>query len=197
MADSDTFAHFIRRIRAGDSEAARELLQQYEAAIRLEVRLRLRDSRLRRLFDSMDICQSVLGSFLVRAAAGQYDLDEPEQLLKLLVVMVRNKVAYHARRQQTKARDHRRNVAIAPDHWQVAAADPSPSEVVAGRELLHEFRQRLSEEERHLADLRAQGKGWAEIATELGGTAQGRRMQLTRAVERILRQLGLEQDSQE
>jgi len=43
MADGDSFAQFIRRIRAGDSQAARELLQQYEAAIRLEVRLRLRD----------------------------------------------------------------------------------------------------------------------------------------------------------
>ncbi len=197
MADGDSFAHFIQRIRAGDSQAARELLQQYEAAIRLEVRLRLRDSRLRRLFDSMDICQSVLGSFFVRAAAGQYDLDQPEQLLKLLVAMVRNKVAYHARRHQTQGRDHRRNVAIDPDQWQVAAHDPSPSQVVAGRELLHEFRQRLSEDERQLADLRAQGMGWADIAGELGGTAQARRVQLTRAVERVVRQLGLEEDSDE
>src|SRR5205085_2247872 len=101
MADGDSFAQFIRRIRAGDAQAAAQLLQQYEPAIRLEVRLRLRDSRLRRLFDSMDICQSVLGSFFLRAAAGQYDLDQPEQLLKLLVAMVRNKVAYHARRHQT------------------------------------------------------------------------------------------------
>src|SRR5579871_172313 len=137
MADAESFTHFIRRIRAGDAQAAAQLLREYESAIRLEVRLRLRDSRLRRLFDSMDICQSVLGSFFVRAAAGQYDLDQPEQLLKLLVAMVRNKVAYHARRHQAKSRDHRRNVTIAPDHWQVAAADPSPSEVVAGRELLH------------------------------------------------------------
>jgi RNA polymerase sigma-70 factor (ECF subfamily) len=193
MTDGDSFASFIRRIRAGDAEAAAQLLQQYESAIRLEVRLRLRDSRLRRLFDSMDICQSVLGSFFVRAAAGQYDLDQPDQLLKLLVSMVRNKVAYQARRHQAQSRDHRRNQAIDPDQWQVAAADPTPSQVVAGRELLQEFRLRLTEEERQLADLRAQGQGWAEIAAALGGTAQARRMQLTRAVERVAHQLGLDE----
>jgi RNA polymerase sigma factor (sigma-70 family) len=197
MAQEDSFAHFIRRIRAGDAQAAVQLLQEYESAIRLEVRLRLRDSRLRRLFDSMDICQSVLGSFFVRAAAGQYDLDQPEQLLKLLVAMVRNKVAYHARRHQAKSRDHRRNQAIDAAEWQVAASDPSPSQVVAGRELLQQFQQRLTEEERRLADLRANGCGWAEIAAELGGTAEARRKQLARAVERILAELGLDEDSHE
>ena len=42
---------------------------------------RLADARLGNLLDSMDICQSVLTSFFVRAAAGQYDLETPEQLL--------------------------------------------------------------------------------------------------------------------
>jgi RNA polymerase sigma factor (sigma-70 family) len=197
MAEGDSFAHFIRRIRAGDARAAAQLLQQYESAIRLEVRLRLRDSRLRRLFDSMDICQSVLGSFFVRAAAGQYDLDQPEQLLKLLVAMVRNKVAYHARRNRTRSRDYRRNQAIDPDQWQVAAADPSPSQVAAGRDLLQALRQRLTENERRLADLRAEGRDWADIAAQLGGTPQARRMQLVRAVERVVGELGLDEESHE
>ena len=54
--------------------------------VRFEARLRLTDPRLRRQYDSLDICQSVLASFFVRAAAGQYDLDRPEQLLKLLLL---------------------------------------------------------------------------------------------------------------
>src|SRR5439155_1221107 len=115
LRKGDSFAQFIRRIGTGDAQAAEQLIKEYESGIRLEVKLRLRDSRLRRLFDSMDICQSVLGSFFVRAAAEQYDLEQPEQLLKLLVAMVRNKVAYHARRHQAQSRDHRRNQAIDPD----------------------------------------------------------------------------------
>ena len=57
-----------------------------------ELRVRLVDTRLNRLLDSMDICQSVLASFFVRAALGQYELETPEQLLKLLATMTRNKL---------------------------------------------------------------------------------------------------------
>ena len=65
---TDDYADFIRRIRAGDAQAAEEVVRRFEREIRLEVRtcLRLRDARLRRVFDSMDVCQSVLGSFFVR-----------------------------------------------------------------------------------------------------------------------------------
>src|SRR6478736_1392899 len=91
--DQGTFADFLRRIRAGDQGAAAELVRQYEPAIRLEVRRRLNDPSLYPLFGSMDICQSVLASFFVRVAVGQYDLDHPGELLGLLVAMARNKLA--------------------------------------------------------------------------------------------------------
>ena len=56
-------------------------------------------------------------------------------------------------------------------------------------ELLEKFRRRLSEEEWELVDLRAQGYEWPEIAARLGGTAQARRKQFTRAVDRVGQQL--------
>jgi RNA polymerase sigma factor (sigma-70 family) len=193
MADDNTFIDFIRRIRTGDAEAARQLIQQYEPVVRLEVRMRLSDPRLGRVLDSMDICQSVMASFFVRAAGGQYDLDQPQDLVKLLVVMARNKVAFQARKQRAQRRDVRRTEAVTPEEFEAAAAGPSPSQVVAGKELLEQFQKRLSEEERQLADRRALGQGWAEIAAELGGTAQGRRKQLERAIARVSQQLGLEE----
>ncbi len=82
MSDDSSFQDLIRRVRSGDDDAAAELVRRYEPAIRRVVRLRLTDARLRRVFDSMDVCQSVLGSFFVRAAMGQYDLDNSDQLLK-------------------------------------------------------------------------------------------------------------------
>jgi RNA polymerase sigma factor (sigma-70 family) len=184
MLDQTAFADFIRRIRAGDAQAAAELVQQYEPVIRLEVKLRLSDPRLRRLFDSMDICQSVLASFFVRSALGHYDLEELGQLVKLLAGMARNKVAFQARHQRRLRRDHRRLEAVEHEQLEAAAVCPSPSRHVAARELLEAFRERLSTEERALADLRGQGHTWAEIAAELGGTPQARRKQLARAVER-------------
>ena len=95
-AAGGSFAEFVRRIRAGDATAAAELVRRYEPVVRLEVRVRLGDPRLRRAFDSMDVCQSVLASFFVRAAAGQYELGGPGDLVRLLVAMARRKLAFHS-----------------------------------------------------------------------------------------------------
>ena len=192
MTDESTFADFIRRIRAGNEQAATELVRRYESAVRIEVRMRLADSRLRRILDTMDICQSVLASFFVRAAAGQYDLEQPEQLVRLLVTIARNKVAYQARRRQAQRRDQRREVPVDRPGREPAGAEPSPSRVVSGRELLAELRRRLTPEELRVADLRAEGRPWAEIAAALGGTAQARRRQLARALDRVAAEVGLE-----
>ena len=55
---------------------------------------------------------------------------------------------------------------------------------------------RLDAEERQLADLRAQGVAWADIAAQLGGTPDGRRVQLNRAVARVSSALGLVEDDE-
>jgi DNA-directed RNA polymerase specialized sigma24 family protein len=104
MADELKFAEFMSRIRAGDDDAARELVRQYEPLIRREVLLRIRDDRLNRAFDSMDVSQSALASFFTRAVSGNYQLNRPEQLAKLLITMARNKLvscARSERRQRT------------------------------------------------------------------------------------------------
>jgi RNA polymerase sigma-70 factor (ECF subfamily) len=77
------------------------------------------------------------------------------------------------------------------------ATDPSPSRLAIGRELLDALQSRLSAEERRMADLRSAGREWAEIAAELGGTAQARRKQLARAVKRVSQELGLDGTSDE
>jgi RNA polymerase sigma-70 factor (ECF subfamily) len=190
MCEDVGFADFIRRIRAGDDRAARELVERYEPVIRREVRLRLRDERLSSRFDWTDICQSVLASFFVRAAAGQYDLEQPGELLRLLVIMTRNKLTQQVRRHRADRRDYRRLEAHKSAYLEErAAATPTPSRLVAGRELLEDVRRRLSEDERRLADLRAQGCEWAEIAATVGGTAEACRKQLARALDRVEEQL--------
>jgi len=190
MSESTAFPDFIRLIRAGDDQAARELVERYEPVIRCEVRLRLRDPRLYSRFDWTDICQSVMASFFVRAAAGQYDLEQPDQLLRLLVVMTRHKLANQQRRHRAEMRDCRRLAACDPAYLEGrSAAAPSLSRLVAGRELLAEVRRRFSEEERVLVDLRAEGCEWTEIAARLGGTPEARRKQLARAIDRVEQQL--------
>jgi RNA polymerase sigma-70 factor (ECF subfamily) len=192
VSGANAFRELIARVRAGDPAAAAELVRLYEPAIRRAARVRLVDTRLERLLDSMDICQAVFGSFFVRVAAGQYELDKPQQLVKLLVNMARNKLADEARKHAAERRDNRRVVEGGLEKIEVADRSASPSEHLTGQELLQEFRSRLSETERELADWRAQGQDWEEIAGAMGGKPEALRKRLTRAVERVSRELGLE-----
>src|SRR4051794_37932262 len=99
MSTDAAFADLIRRVACGDEDAAAHLVRDFEPIVRRVVRGRLRSARPRRDFDSMDICQSVLAIFFVRAAAGQYELQQPSDLIKLLLTMTRNKLAEQLRRQ--------------------------------------------------------------------------------------------------
>jgi RNA polymerase sigma factor (sigma-70 family) len=186
----ENFPELIARIRAGDERTAVDLVRRYEPEIRREVRFVLRDPFLRRTIDSMDICQSVLCSFFRRAASGEYDLDRPADLTRLLVRMARNKTVDALRRHRAARRDHRRATTI--DGVNVATYSPGPGQVAEGRDLLAAIQGRLSGEERRLADLRARGREWADISSEVGGTSEGRRKQLTRALARVSRELRLD-----
>ena len=192
MPDDSSFADLILRVRSGDEPAAAELVRRYEPAIRRSARLRL-NPRLRRSFDSMDLCQAVLCSFFVRVAAGQYEVDAPEQLLKLLGTMVRNKLSKLARHENADRRDQRRVAVGGDDVYDVAGDQASPSRQVSAREMLDEVQRRLSDEERKLLQLRQEGLDWVAIAAAVGGGPEARRKQLARAVERVGGELGLDE----
>ncbi len=193
-SETGGYADLLSRIRAGDDRAAEELVRLYEPEIRLEVRgwLRLRNPRLRRVFDSMDICQAVLASFFVRAAVGEFDLEEPRQIIALLVGMARNKLAEQVRFHQRGRRDVRRVEGVVLELDAATDSAETPSQVVGRKELLEIFRQKLSEEERRIADLRGEGLDWAGVSAQLGGTPEGRRKQFSRAIARVEAEMGLD-----
>lgn len=196
MTLENPFDDLMTRVRKGDGEAARELVQSYEPTIRRVIRFRLTDARLRKAFDSMDICQSVLGSFFLRANAGAFDIDSPEQLIKVLATMARNKLASQARKETAQRRDMRRQsggdeAALAADRQE------SPSQVVMAQELVDKAQQRLSPEEQKLIELRKEGKDWDQIAAELGENAVALRKRFSRALARVARDLGLDEGEDE
>jgi RNA polymerase sigma factor (sigma-70 family) len=192
MVDAPTFEELIRRVRAGDQDAATVLVRRYEPAIRRAVRFRLADSQLGALLDSMDICQSVLGSFFIRAASGQYELKTPAQLRKLLSAMARNKLTSQARKQHARRRDTRRVTTGGHDDGRFVDTRASPSMELAARDLLREVHCRLSADERRILELRNQGSDWAAIAAELDGGVEALRRKLSRALDRVAEQLGLD-----
>jgi len=194
MNDETPLGDLLLRVRSGDPDAATELLRRYEPAVRLAVRTRLSDPALRRQFDSVDVSQSVFRSFYVRAATGQFDLNEPGNLVGLLVRMALNKLAGQARYYRRERRDIHRHTADGAEALAVVTGGADPGRVVADRDLLARVRAEMSADERAIADCRATGQTWDEVASALGGTRDGRRKQFERAIDRIVQVLGIDGD---
>jgi RNA polymerase sigma-70 factor (ECF subfamily) len=191
MGLDELFDDFIRRIRTGDDAAAEELVRTYEPLVRREIRLNLTDRRMVRSFDSVDVCQSIWSSFFVRMAAGQFDFESPAQLIRLLMAMAKNKLAFQVRHNRFQKRDVGRIDTSESAINSHSDNQPSPSECVSAEELYNQMQQRLTADELKISELRQNGLAWDEVAKALGGTAQARRMQLDRAADRVARQLGL------
>jgi RNA polymerase sigma-70 factor (ECF subfamily) len=169
MMEESTFPALLRRVRSGDPEAARILVREFEPEIRRAIRVQRGGRSLGRVFDSMDVCQSVLAKFFVGVAAGRFELESPEDLLRLAA----------------EGDDCLKNV---------AGKVQAPDEIVADRELLDEVRRRLGPTERYLSEQRALGRDWPELAEEMQTGADALRKKLTRAVERVMADLGLQND---
>lgn len=192
MPHTAQFRELIHRVRNRDEDAARELTLRYEKAIRRVVRIHLRDARMRTMMDSMDVCQSVLASFFVRTVLGQYELETPEQLINLLTTIARNKLANQVQKHQAQRRDIRRNRELSGEGPEFVDPQPSPEQSISAKETLQLVMSRLDSSERYLAEQKAQGKTWQELANDLGGTDVALRKKLARAVDRVLHELGLD-----
>jgi RNA polymerase sigma-70 factor (ECF subfamily) len=189
VTEDDAFRDLIRRIRAGDQQAAAELVRQYEPEIRRAIRLRLGDSHLKRVLDSVDVYQSVMGHVFVRLAAGQYEVDHPAQLFALLLKLARNKLVDHARKPDN------RHEPLSDTALSGRVDDASsPSTALAVRDLVSEVRRRMSAEENRLADLRAAGREWGDIGRELNVNPEALRKKLARAASRVAKDLGLDEE---
>jgi RNA polymerase sigma-70 factor (ECF subfamily) len=138
-----------------------------------------------------------MATFFVRANLGQYELATPADLLKLLATIARRKVINQAHWHRAGRRDYRREEALGSRDGLTPADGPDPGEQVAARELLEKVRERLSDDERRLAERRGRGDTWAEIAADQGGSGESLRKKLVRALDRVLRQLGLNEGGDE
>lgn len=181
----------LTRVREGDSAAATELVSQFEPRIRASVRRPLAGLNLRRLLDSGDISQAVLAQFFTKLADGAFDLTDENRVSALLVTMARNRLRDEARREQAARRGG--GTAIPADHLfaGLPGTEPTPSRIVSSREIADELFARMPDEVRVLAEGRAVGREWADLAAEYGSTPQALRKKLTRAVEKLADDLGL------
>lgn len=186
------FPELLARLRAGDEGAVREFVGTYEPFIRRAIRRRSARGPRHAVADSDDLCQSVLGSFLIRVAAGEYDLDGHADLERLIVTIVRNKVAALARREAGQPRSHPRMRLFESGEDPSGDSLDDPARVVAARDLLAAVLRRLAPADRALLEHRQAGRTWDEIAALVGETAVALRQRLSRATRAAAVELGLE-----
>jgi RNA polymerase sigma-70 factor (ECF subfamily) len=184
---NDPFRQLIERVRQRDAEACEVLVRDYGPVILREARMRLGASQLRSLLDSQDVCQSVLKSFLARVVKGQYQLQEPAQLIGLLVSMTRNKVVDNARRETTRRAAYRWHAAESAHAatGRMATDRESPEQMAIAHELLETYRRQLVQDEWTLFERRMEGHTWAEISAATGESAGALRKRLRRALDRV------------
>jgi RNA polymerase sigma-70 factor (ECF subfamily) len=189
MGDEHSFEALLAQVRQGDEAASAELVRLYEPEVRRFVHYRLSSPRMRRLLDSVDICQSVFANFFVRVTGGQFDLQNPRQLQQLLMTMAGNKVLDHVRKLGAARRGGLEAEAGGDIDW-LADSGPTPGQVLEERELVDVVRARLSAEEQQLLDQWMHGDDWAQIARRAGASAEAVRKRFTRALDRVAQEMG-------
>ena len=174
---------FLKRIQAGDEGAARELLQRFEAEVRLVVRRQL-PRLLRSRFDSLDFLQSVWGSFFRRMRTSPTEFEDSRHLVAFLARAAKNKVIDEYRRSASRKHDmHREEPLWVDGRRPKDVADPidSPSEIAQAHEVYGRLRELVPEEKRSILEMKAEGLSSKDIGERLGISE--------RTVQRVLEDL--------
>jgi RNA polymerase sigma factor (sigma-70 family) len=190
----DDFAKRLTALRAGESAAIDAFVQQYESYIRRTIRFRISSAALQPIVDSVDICQSVFGSFLLRLGAGQYEIESEEDLRKLLYTIAGRKFVSLRRHERSSKRDRSQTRSLNEISSLVDNQTDDPVNAASLRELQIKCYELLTDHEQTLLTLRQEGKSWDEIAAELHTDPIILRKRLSRAIDRIILDLGLETD---
>lgn len=159
------------RARAGDQAAWEELFRTcYPKVIRV-VRRKL-NPPMRSLYDSADFASDVWKS--LAAKFERYDFPSIDSLLAFLKQAAEQKVIDEYRRRHTQKRDMDKERPMAVDHGDgvvertLPSADPTPSQVAQASEGYEQLLAGLTEQERHVIDMRRMGYTNEEIS-ELTG----------------------------
>lgn len=165
----------LRRVQSGEQAAATELYARYAARLRGLARTWIGDD-LQPRFDADDVLQSVFRTFFRRAAAGQYQVPEGEELWSLLLVIALNKLRGLAAHHRAAKRSVRNTAA-----YELAEERTDPTEAEAGqilRMLVAELLEGLPPASARLVELRITGHSVDEI---VAATERSKR-----TVERVL-----------
>ena len=184
----EPFAELLARVRAGDEQAMSQLVARYEARLRLAARVLLGPA-LQPHLDSVDLTQSAFRTLLAGLKQEKFDFSSPEQLLALLLTVVRRKVARQWRKSQRQQRLSLPEEA-ADAFASLASAEAPPESRATVNDSIAQLLVGLSDIDRRMIELRLDGHSTVEVAQLLGLDSRVLRARLSRLRQR-LREEGL------
>ena len=187
--DAGRFERLIAELNSGSQTAATELVRVYGPCLRRAVRRTLKNE-LRDKYDSTDFAQAVWKSFFTTESL-HGGIRTPDQLVRLLTVMARNKVVDEQRRRKKGKYGQALELRTSqhPGDHEPSASDPTPSEVAMARERLIKLSEGEPKHGREILTLRAEGRTYEEIARRLGVSDKT----VQRALKRIRKDLANEE----
>ena len=160
----------IRRYRDGDEGAARELFDRYVERLLALARRRI-SQRLASRVDPEDVVQSVFRTFFDRAKAGQFQLDDPDDVCKLLARITVHKtlrqIAYHKAAKRDPSLEAAQSTEGQDRLMELLDREPTPDDANAFMDQLEHFLGALRPQDRQILELRMQGYNNLEIAEKL------------------------------
>ena len=190
-----SFSEKLDALRRGIPGAHEAFLEEYGPYVRRALRIRLRRTLLQAAADSADLCQSVMASFLLRLAAGQFELANEIDMRRLLAAMAHKKFLMFRRYELASKRDRRLTQSLTREPTSKAEWAPGESLNVL-QNVEQKLRQLLTAEEYQLFELRQQGIAWNSIAENKAIDATTLRKRYSRALSRVAIQLGIDWDNE-
>jgi RNA polymerase sigma-70 factor (ECF subfamily) len=165
------FAALMRRVRAGNAEAAREVFDRYSPHVLRVVRRRMHQ-RLRAQYDSADFAQAVWASFFADSP-DRFDFDGPQALVNYLANVAANKVVDVVRRRvQAAKRDLTRERPLPAPRGgadaDLPARHPTPSQVAIAEERWEQLLEGQPPRCRRVLELLREGHTHQEAADQTG-----------------------------
>jgi RNA polymerase sigma-70 factor (ECF subfamily) len=186
MPADEPFADLVRRLEAGDPEAAAAVYDRYSRRLIGLARQALA-GRVRNVVDPDDVAQSVFRTFFRRAADDQFDLTGEGALWALLAEMTLRRCGRWNRHFAARKRDAAREVPLASGDDSSAPGlrdehAPSPQDAAVLLDLLEQLYRGMGAAERQVCEMRLQGHEVAEIAARVGCSQASvfRKLQLVR-----------------
>jgi RNA polymerase sigma-70 factor (ECF subfamily) len=178
-AGAPTDRSLLLHFQGGRGDAATALYLRYAQRLHALVTAQRGEDLAGRL-DPDDVIQSVFRTFFRRAAQGQYDLPEGEDLWKLFLVIALYKVRDAGAFHRAEKRDVARTGAGDDLDLAAPAAGRDESALVVLRMVIDDILARLPASHRRIVELRIEGHDVAAIARSVG--------RAKRSVERILQE---------